>query len=374
MTASPDQPNPRIGGLDALRGLAALAVFVCHLGGYWGSLGLPKPVSSLLAVGAHGVDVFVVLSGFVLMLPLVSPGRTLNTGQFYGRRMWRILPAYWAALAFATVLAIAPTWPLVVAQQATPWDVVVHALGLQTLFVPTLGAINGSLWSISLELSLYLVFPVLIVALHRLGATAILIGSIALCLVWGWAGSFFQLGGPLEGFIGDGHTLPMRLVQFVVGMLFAVLLHRRRHYLDFTPRNRTMSVIVAASTTIAATAASTWEAPEAVNICMWSLAGAALVWCFAVFSPVRAIARLDSPGRRAYSFYLVHQPIVLLFAPLALLMPGDPVVALAVVGFGCFVLVCLLAELLYRTVEKPSHLAAVRRYPRPVERHARQEA
>ena len=108
---SPGAPGSRIGGLDALRGLAALAVFVCHIVAYWGALGFPHAVIAISQVGAHGVDVFVVLSGFVLMLPLVAEGRTLNVGQFYGRRMWRILPAYWTALAFAAVLAVGPTWP-----------------------------------------------------------------------------------------------------------------------------------------------------------------------------------------------------------------------------------------------------------------------
>src|SRR5690606_4855547 len=131
-------------------------------------------------VGAHGVDIFVVLSGFVPTLPLMAPGRSLNVRQFYGRRMWRIVPAYWVALAFASILAVGPTWDLVVAEPATAWDVVVHVFGLQTVFVSTLGSINGSLWSISLEILLYLLFPVLVLVLHRIGGAWLVTSAAAL--------------------------------------------------------------------------------------------------------------------------------------------------------------------------------------------------
>lgn len=364
---SPGAPGSRIGGLDALRGLAALAVFVCHIVAYWGELGFPHAVTVISQVGAHGVDVFVVLSGFVLMLPLVAEGRSLNVGQFYGRRMWRILPAYWTALAFATVLAVGPTWYLVAAKPATPWDVLVHALGLQTIFVPTLGAINGSLWSISLELSLYLVFPLLVVLLNRIGGAALVVAASALGLLSAWAGSLVQLDGPMAGFLGDSHTLPMRLVQFVVGMVLAVILMRNGGMRSSKPR-RALGATAALVTVVIATGASTLEAPEAVSLSLWAVAGAALVWCFALIAHARSVQRLDSVGTRAYSFYLVHQPIILLCAPIAFVLPGPPLAVLAYGGLACLLVACATAELLYRTVERPSHRSALRRFPHPVDR------
>lgn len=367
---SPGAPGARIGGLDALRGLAALGVLVCHIVAYWGALGFPDVVVSLSEVGAHGVDVFVVLSGFVLMLPLVAEGRSLNVAQFYGRRLWRILPAYWTALAFAAVLAIGPTWHLVVAQRATVWDVVVHALGLQTIFVSTLGSINGSLWSISLELSLYLVFPVLVVLLHRVGGASLLLASAALCVVVGFAGSLVQFDGPMAGFLGDGHTLPMRLVQFVAGMVLASVVMRAGG-IRVTGRRRVAGLSVAFATVVIATVANVLEAPESLSMLLWALAGSALVWCFSLFSHTRAIRRLDVLGTRAYSFYLVHQPIVLLCAPVVLLLPGPPLLVLAYAGVACLLIVSVCAEILFRTVEQPSHRVAVRRFPHPVERTER---
>ncbi|MFC4139889.1 MULTISPECIES: acyltransferase [unclassified Microbacterium] len=359
----------RIGGLDALRGLSALAVFVCHLTAYWSGLGLPHLVYTAAQVGAHGVDIFVVLSGFVLTLPLVAPGRSLNVRQFYGRRMWRILPAYWVALAFAAVLAAGPAWDLVVAQRATLWDVVVHVFALQTLFVPTLGAINGSLWSISLEILLYLLFPVLVLLLHRLGGAVLVVAAAGLSLTTWWLGTQFVIGGPFGGFLGDGHTLPMRLVQFVAGMVLAtVLLRPGSTALEPSRRRRSQAVTAAAVTGAAAVAASTLDVPQGINLSLWAACGAALVWLFALFAQNRGMRALDKAGTRAYSFYLVHQPLVLLAWPVAALLPGGPVVVLLYGGLLTLLVVCAAAEVLFRYVERPSHRIAVQRFPAVVRR------
>ena len=88
-----------------LRGFAALAVFVCHIGGYWTFLKLPSKLPEILTWGTHGVDLFIVISGFCLMIPVLRSEGRLNVGQFYGRRATRILPAYYVALAIAAALA-----------------------------------------------------------------------------------------------------------------------------------------------------------------------------------------------------------------------------------------------------------------------------
>lgn len=359
----------RIGGLDALRGLAALAVFVCHLAAYWPALDLPRLFISATQVGAHGVDVFVVLSGFVLMLPLVRTGGSLNTRQFYGRRMWRILPAYWVALTFASVLAAGPLWDQVVAERATLWDIVVHAFALQTVFVPTLGSINGSLWSISLEILLYLFFPLLVVLLHRIGRTALVLGAAALSFVAWWVGTIVHVDGPLAGFIGDGHTLQMRLVQFVAGMVLATVLARKDSNALEPSRTNTVRAIAASIVTGgAAVASSTFEVPQGINLTLWAACGCALVWLFALLSERTVIRFLDRLGTRAYSFYLVHQPIVLLLSGLAVVLPGPGVVVFFYGGLIALITVSLAAEVLFRFVERPTHKLAVQLFPQVVVR------
>jgi peptidoglycan/LPS O-acetylase OafA/YrhL len=118
--------------LDGVRGLAALYVALFHALGYTGYIDtlrtqtLSIPMALLAAVldyGTYAVPVFIVLSGFCLMLPLAQretlhiPG---GIGSFLSRRAWRILPAYYAALLLN--LALIALVPVLQTQQNTSWD------------------------------------------------------------------------------------------------------------------------------------------------------------------------------------------------------------------------------------------------------------
>ncbi len=99
----------RLAGLDGLRGLAAVYVVINHvfLRTFPGYPADHAPFwAGWLIYGRFAVVVFIVLSGFSLAL---SPGRhgwRLDTlSGFAQRRAWRILPAYWAALAFSLAVA-----------------------------------------------------------------------------------------------------------------------------------------------------------------------------------------------------------------------------------------------------------------------------
>lgn len=363
----------RIAGLDALRGLAALGVFVCHLVAYWTFLNCPHAVMSLSQVGAHGVDIFVVLSGFVLALPVPQAGTRLIVRSFYGRRFWRILPVYWVAVLIAAVLAMAPTWSLLVAAPASAWDLIAHMFGLQTVFVPTLGTINGSLWSVSLELTLYATFPLVLMLIRKAGPGGALAATALLAIVWNWMGTSIHLGGPFGGLVGDSHSLPMRLVQFSAGACLAGALNGpANRYFDPSAPNFRRAVLMTVPTLIIATVVSTMDAPTALKMDVWALAGCALVWLFALSASSTLVRGLDVLGTRTYSFYLIHQPIVLLCGAAARHLPGPHIVIAIVGGIVCLVLVAVAAEVLYRSIERPSHRLARRKYPHFVERLERQ--
>ena len=129
-------PRTRISGVDGMRALAAIAVFLCHLVAYWRLQGqLPGKLTQLAALGAHGVDLFVVISGFCLALPVARRlDLHLDVRKFFIRRSTRILPPYYVALALCAALAMAPaTADKVVEEQASWGDVLLHVALLQTL-------------------------------------------------------------------------------------------------------------------------------------------------------------------------------------------------------------------------------------------------
>src|SRR3954447_16961373 len=164
-------PPQRLAGLDGLRGLAALFVVVNHI--FLRTFpGYPRDRAPLWAgpfiYGRFPVDVFIVLSGFSLALAPARHGWRLDSlSRFARRRAPRILPAYWAALAFSLAVA----WLILPPPgQAVPdaKSVVVNGLLVQNL----VGAPspNRSFWSIALEAQLYVLLPVLLLVVRRCGA------------------------------------------------------------------------------------------------------------------------------------------------------------------------------------------------------------
>lgn len=350
-------PPGRLGGLDTLRGLAAAAVLLCHVAGFWTFIELPGKFPNLFSLMAHGVDIFIVISGFVLSYPVLRAGGHLDVRQFFGRRALRILPAYYVALALAAALAMnALTAPYVVGEPANSGQLVIHALGLQTWFPGSLAAINGSLWSVSLELHLYLVFPLLVVAWRRWGILAVLVCSILIAFAWD-----LTRGGPYlteYGFsLGGEHALPSRLVQFVAGMACAYWVIRRG-----LPRVQTSSLSVAAALLVAVLASSTDQSP-AVRHIAWAAVGVSLVLLTSSVAQLRTYPPMtEAFGERAYSFYLLHQPLLLLLSPLVARIPGWGT-QLVVGSIAAFILTTLAALALYRWVESPTHRLGRRLFP-----------
>src|SRR5690348_11474874 len=152
----------RLAGLDGVRGLAALFVVINHI--YERAFpGYPVDRAPFWAgwfiYGRFAVVVFIVLSGFSLALSPARYGWRLGDAAWFARRRARrILPAYWAALAFSLAVA----WLVVTppGQGALGVrSVAVNGLLVQNLVgAPTP---NRSFWSLAIEAQLYVVFPLL---------------------------------------------------------------------------------------------------------------------------------------------------------------------------------------------------------------------
>ena len=101
----------RLERIDQLRGVAALAVVVCHaaVSAYRGAPNLGGAPWPWLGFGYLGVPLFFVISGFCIHLPqarlLASPAAGRPAWRrFFARRFWRLYPPYLAAIAVALAL------------------------------------------------------------------------------------------------------------------------------------------------------------------------------------------------------------------------------------------------------------------------------
>ena len=166
--------------LDGVRALAALYV-VMHHAERTVTLDNRRMTPSfrwlhIFDYGHLAVDVFIVLSGFCLMLPIIRSGMQLRGGTvgFLKRRARRILPPYFLSLALS--LALIAT--ILHDATGTPWDscvnvsrlgLVTHALLLQDLNTRAAHEIDYPLWSVSVEWRIYFLFPLLLIAWRKLG-------------------------------------------------------------------------------------------------------------------------------------------------------------------------------------------------------------
>lgn len=163
---------------DSLRGVAVLAVMLFHGSHDMQSL----PMARYVEFGWTGVDLFFVLSGFLITgILLDTRSRKGYFANFYARRILRIWPLYFALLGgmFLAAPFVAPRWAAVAMAGARPvWPFV---LFMQNLAIAH--AITGPLsatWSLAIEEQFYFAWPLLIWLLPRKGIQRLAI-AIVIC-------------------------------------------------------------------------------------------------------------------------------------------------------------------------------------------------
>lgn len=179
--------------LDGLRAVAALWVVLghCHLFslGWTRSATLWGRPLDLLMYLHLGVNIFLVLSGFCLALPVVRNKNRLHmrVTDYFLARAWRILPPYFVTLILILLvnsfvpLAAWGRHPAGLTYDLTAPVLLSNIFLLQDIF-PTMNIINGPFWSIAVEWHLYFIFPFLILVLRRAGASALLCTGAAIAL------------------------------------------------------------------------------------------------------------------------------------------------------------------------------------------------
>jgi peptidoglycan/LPS O-acetylase OafA/YrhL len=264
------QPSGRIAGIEGMRALAAGAIVLLHAFSILAAAGLFSRAIGLQLVSGpmiDGVTLFFVLSGFLLWRPIASAvagGRPLPSLRRYGRnRVLRILPAYWAILAVsALVLQSVRLVPLseqpLVGALHDPALLLKDALLVQELSPRTLSSGIEPAWSLSVEVTFYLLLPLLgLLAAclasragsrrYRLAAALAPAGLLALVAATGKLVATFVVPGPEGAFRATWHSVLDRSFLthadlFAAGMLVAVLRVEYEHgRFELSSRMRTIA-------------------------------------------------------------------------------------------------------------------------------------
>ena len=187
---SPTLPRGHIPALDALRGVAVLAVLLYHFGSHTAPEGtVGRLTSTLLRLGGSGVDLFFVLSGFLITGILYdSKGRGRYFRDFYVRRSLRIFPLYYVVL-IGGLLVLPALGVGVDAGPASdrPWLWVYGTNAVQATRGAYVFGWFDHFWSLAVEEHFYLVWPLVIAALGRRAAMGASLGCVATAVVSRWA-------------------------------------------------------------------------------------------------------------------------------------------------------------------------------------------
>ena len=224
--------------IEPLRALAALAVLLVHV--IYGARWIEFPNTGLLSVfryGAVGVDLFLVISGFVVTL-LVSNlrqrahnGDGRNDGKSVFRtfmigRVARIAPLYW--LTGIVFLVVIDHGMLMHGTGSAIAQLVSHAFFLQNLHPEFAARILGVNVTVALEMQFYLVLLPMLMILTKsrlLFVVVFLVASIA-CRYFLWT-TLPDAAARADGFVFFGNTLPFAFGHFAIGMLAADAVLRR---------------------------------------------------------------------------------------------------------------------------------------------------
>lgn len=335
----------RLDYLDGLRGLAALYVVAHHA--FMQSTHAADRINHAtplvrsmkwLDFGHYAVAIFIVLSGYCLMLPAARSADGALRGGFVGyisRRAKRILPPYYAALLLTLVLV----WfvPGLSFFDYVHWDVTLPAfkldsIGAHLLLIHNLKKewiynISHPLWSVATEWQIYFIFPLFLWCWRKLGNVGLLLASFGFGLIPYFAAKMIVPKYAME------LACPWFIALFGLGMLGAAINFSAKPAIE---RLRTgapwgvLSVVLSAAFMLLA---AFWRTPAGVpatedwNV-MWvmdALVGAATM-CLIIYCTRAAIEREATRwpialrvlngkfavglGAFSYSLYLMHAPLV----------------------------------------------------------------
>jgi peptidoglycan/LPS O-acetylase OafA/YrhL len=363
MSGAPVEPRSDLPALTGIRGLAAWFVVLYHIRvGLWPHL--PPEAYRLLSKGYLAVDLFFMLSGFVLWLNYSDRLRGEGLAavpKYLARRVARIWPLHLFILALTAAYAalVAATGELNTVHY--PWqELPLHVLLVHNWgFTDTL-AWNDPSWSISGEAAAYLLFPLIVMGAdwRRLSPAwaiaALLLLALLLCAMMGWNGATI-LDRDIPRF-----GLLRATIEFTMGTILCALW---RHWCARPGLTAALAGGLAAAALVLGFAAG---APETLVVPLF-LAGLLLAAALTADRPGNPLAArpIVYLGEISYSTYLVHFLLYILFKIAFVEDAGNVPPALA----GLFLLLTFLASVaLYHGIERPAQRWLNRLFDRRLER------
>lgn len=291
--------------INTMRALAVLLVVFYHAFPSW------------MPGGFIGVDIFFVISGFVISRGYLSrlESGDVSFPDFYKKRIRRLLPASLTLILFTTLASMIILRPDNLIDYG--WSVLAQPLFLQNLVFWTegdyfSGPLNKPLlhtWSLAVEEQFYLFWPLLILLFRRTQKWMVIV--MLLCALSIAASFALEVRSPKTVF----YLLPFRAWQFGLGMI-AFLLISRAPNVTKAWKNLALAVFISLATMASLFGGDWAKLPSIGNLAVSAVTATTLLIIAKApksASPIFAFGPLPYLGEVSYSFYLWHWPPLSLF-------------------------------------------------------------
>jgi peptidoglycan/LPS O-acetylase OafA/YrhL len=292
----------KIPELDGIRGMAILLVLLHH---FEPPPGVPKVIGAATYLGWSGVDLFFVLSGFLITGILLDTKTSQNYfSSFYIRRALRIFPLYLLCVFAYFRLAPNPTEPWF-------WS---HLSNWKSAFGTDI-PILSHFWSLAIEEQFYLVWPlvVFLIPARALPGVAMTVALSSLGLRVAFAHHAFH-----NNFLY--RLTPFRIEPLALGAL-AAWIARDPSAFEIAKRSARWIAVAAAVLLLAVFAIGRTNRPFHAPIATYGFTAFAWLYASIVFTagtrsvPLLRNALLRSFGKYSYAIYVFHVPIAQIYNP-----------------------------------------------------------
>jgi peptidoglycan/LPS O-acetylase OafA/YrhL len=322
----PYRPGRHFAPLDGLRGVAILFVLVAHYRIILGSGLVDRVISAVEGFGVSGVDLFFVLSGFLITGILIdAKGGPNYFLSFYMRRTLRIFPLYYGYLtvmllvlphARGLFLGLIHQHPPPIPHQAWFW---LYGSNIAISIFPNFNTPGFEhLWSLAVEEQFYLVWPLLVLLTSRRWLARICVAMVLLAPFVRW---LCWMAHSIEG---STRLMPSRMDTLALGGLLALAVRDPRWNMIL----RRHCGWIMATTGPVIVAILIWK-QDWMTWDIWiDTIGLSMVACFSAALMVKILAAepgltsrffrssvLRSIGKYSYGIYVLHLTVAHLLAP-----------------------------------------------------------
>jgi len=335
--------------IQVLRGAASLLVVLLHITTNMADSFGQAFLGNIFLFGGSGVDVFFVLSGFIIAYANMHfLGKPAALPVFAKRRLNRIFPIYWIVITGFLILMLAlPSF------YRTHFDTSPSNLLSTYLLLPRHIMLNGVSWSLTNELFFYLIFTIGLFIPKPRYSFYLLIAYFIFLLVFAIA----VPANPDRNAYLELLLFPMNL-EFLMGVIVAVLVQSKPRFNPFLMLGLGIAWFLAGAVlhNTNVTLIGPASNQELSRVLLFGVSSFLIVYAVVTIELSRNIKvhpLLLSLGDASYSIYLIHLPIVSAYFKILNKAGISSPALVTVAAFVILLLVAALGIFVYNYIEKP---------------------